>query len=56
MCVIRTSFSGEGLQRNPHVSQGKRNHNIRGVRLDCGSEVLQEYRLKYDEAFKIWKL
>jgi hypothetical protein len=38
------------------VSQGKRNHNICGVRLDCGSEVLQAYRLKYDRAFKSWDL
>jgi len=27
-----------------------------GVRLDCGSEFLQEYRLKYDRAFKSWNL
>jgi hypothetical protein len=30
-----------------------------GVRLDCGSEVLQEYRLKYDglsRAGIYWKL
>jgi hypothetical protein len=27
-----------------------------GVRLDCGSEVLQEDRLKYDRAFKSWNL
>ena len=40
----------------PHVSQGKGNHNMCGVRLDCGSAVLQEYRLKYDRAFKRWDL
>ena len=27
-----------------------------GVRLDRGSEILQEYRLKYDGAFKGWNL
>jgi hypothetical protein len=36
------------------VSQGKRNHNLCGVRLDCGSDALQEYRLKYDRALKNW--
>ncbi len=25
-------------------------------RVDCGSEVLQAYRLKYDRAFKSWDL
>jgi hypothetical protein len=27
-----------------------------GSRIDCGSEVIQEYRLKYDRAFKRWNL
>ncbi len=40
----------------PLGRQGKRNHNICGVMLDCVSEVLQEYGLKYDRAFKIWNL
>jgi hypothetical protein len=32
------------------------NHNICGVRMDCGSEVSQEYGLKYDRAFNGWNL
>jgi len=35
---------------------GKSNHNICGIRLDCGSEVFQEYALKYGRAFKGWNL
>jgi hypothetical protein len=35
----------------PLVSQGKRNHNICGVRLDCSSEVVHEYRLEQDRSF-----
>jgi hypothetical protein len=38
------------------VSQGKKNHKIYGVSLDCGSEVFQEYGLEYDRAFKGWNL
>ena len=38
------------------ASQGERTHNICGVRPGYGSEVLQEYRLKYDRAFKRWDL
>jgi hypothetical protein len=38
------------------VSQGKRKHNICGIRLDCGPEVLQEYRLKDDMTFNGWNL
>ena len=34
----------------PFVSQGKRNHNICGLRLDCSFEVLQEYRLVFIES------
>jgi len=33
------------------VRQGKSNYNICGIRLDCGSDVVQEYGLKYDRAF-----
>jgi len=39
-------------REKPLACQGKRNHNICGFRLDGGSEVLQEYRLKYDRALK----
>jgi hypothetical protein len=38
------------------VSQGKRNHNIRGIWLDCSSEILQENGLKNDRNFKGWNL
>ncbi len=31
----------------PLGRQGKRNHNIGGVRLDCSSEIVQEYWLGY---------
>ena len=34
------------------VSQVKSNHNRCGIRLDCGSEIFQEYGLKYDLAIK----
>ena len=38
------------------MSQGKRNYYMYGVRLDFGSEVLLEYRLKNVRAFKSWNL
>ncbi len=47
---------GRTIEKFPFVCQGKRNHNICGIRLDCGSEVFQEYALKYDRAFKGWNL
>jgi len=47
---------GRTIEKFPFVCQGKRNHNICGIRLDCGSEVIQEYRLKYDRAFNGWNL
>ena len=34
------------------MCQGKSNHNICDIRLDCGSVVFQEYGLKNDRAFK----
>jgi hypothetical protein len=36
--------------------KGKSNHNICGIRLDCGSEVFQEYRSEQNSDFKKWKL
>ena len=50
------AFYGKDYREIPHVSQEEKNHNICDVRLDCGSEVLQEYRLKYDRALKNWNL
>jgi hypothetical protein len=38
------------------VSKGRRGHNICGIRLDCGSEVSQEYGLKYNWTFNVWDL
>ncbi len=35
------------------VSQVKSNHNRCGSRLDCGSEIFQEYALKYDLSIKV---
>ena len=46
LVVDRLAFPRKDNREIPLVSQGKRNHNICDVRLDCGSEVLQEYRLK----------
>jgi hypothetical protein len=34
------------------VSKGRRDNNICGIRLDCGSEISQEYGVKYNRAFK----
>jgi hypothetical protein len=45
-CVIRHCFLGRDYREIPLVSQGKSNHNICGVRLYCGSEVLLEYSLE----------
>ena len=42
---------GKDYRKTSLASKGKRNHNMCGVMLDCGYEVLQGYRLKYDRAF-----
>ena len=34
------------------VIQGESNHNICGIRPDCGTVVFQEYGLKNDRNFK----
>jgi len=40
----------------PLVIQGKRNHNICDVRLDYGTEVLEDYRVEKDRALTSWNL
>ncbi len=50
--VIRACFFGKECREILLVSQLKSNHNICGIRPDCGSEIFQEYGLKYDIAFK----
>ena len=46
------AFYGKDYREIPHVSQEEKNHNICDAMLDCGSGVLQGYRLKYDSALK----
>lgn len=50
--MIELAFPAMDYREIPLLSQGKRNHNICGVNLDCGSEVRQVYKLKYDRALK----
>jgi hypothetical protein len=45
-------FYGKEYRKIDLVGQRKKKHNISCIRLDCGSEVLQEYRVKYDRALK----
>ena len=42
--VIRICFFGKDYREIPLVSQGKRNHNICGIRLDYGVRVFEECR------------
>ncbi len=39
----------------PLERQGKRNHNIGGVRLDLSPKIVQKYCLGYVGDFKWWK-
>ncbi len=43
ICLIRTHFFGGGVERNSSCKSRKRNHNTCAVRLECSSEIVQEY-------------
>ena len=43
---MELSFPGKDHREIPFVSQGKRNHNICDITLDCSLEVLPEYGLE----------
>ena len=42
-----TAKKEKNYRKIPLVGQGKSKHDICGIRLDCGSEVFQEYGLEY---------